>query len=119
MKYALALLFLAPAALACPEGWRQTTNGSGENFCLFENITVPSSGNPRPYCEYLADGYIGFVYDFAWADRNYQCPVGMSTRPNDQGQVYCVLDGLLPLPKGARPYCDYLADGYIGYYWKP
>ena len=52
------------------------------------------------------------------ATAGYACPEGSYYGPNGQGTGYCVFDGLgLPDAAGLSPYCDYLDDGYLGYYW--
>lgn len=100
----------------CPAHMRYAPNNTGQKYCVFENITLPDSGNPRAYCEYLADGYIGFVWDIDSENAEYNCPNGMRQTTNDNGEGACLLENL-SVPNGAQPYCEYLSDGYVGFTW--
>lgn len=51
----------ATAGYSCPSGSRQTDNGAGLNFCLFEDVWLPAD-DVQPYCNYLDDGYFGFSW---------------------------------------------------------
>lgn len=103
---------------SCADGMRLAPNGEGQLFCLKESITLPKSGEPRAYCEHVADGYIGFLYNLNFDNRKYDCPEGMRQAPNGEGQIYCLLEDLPVSNKtNLDSYCDFLNDGYIGYLW--
>lgn len=107
----------ANALGVCPEAARYATNGAGQAFCVFEDITLPDA-EVDAYCHYLTDGYIGFSWTEGPATAGYACPEGSYYGPNGQGTGYCVFDDLgLPSADGLAPYCHYLDDGYLGYYW--
>jgi hypothetical protein len=46
----------------CPSEFRQATNGADLGFCVAEGLSVPAEPVISPYCDYLADGYIGFAF---------------------------------------------------------
>ena len=52
----------ATAGYQCPEGARQTDNGAGLSFCLFEDLWLPPGDDLQPYCDYLDDGYFGYSW---------------------------------------------------------
>ena len=52
----------ATAGYQCPEGARQTDNGAGLSFCLFEDLGLPPGDDLQPYCDYLDDGYFGYSW---------------------------------------------------------
>jgi hypothetical protein len=92
----------------CPAGSRFATNGSDGMFCLYEGFMLPDTA-VEPLCD-LGAGYVGF----AWGSSavSYACPspateFGTSCR-------FAVTDA----PRGAEPYCTYLASAHtVGYSW--
>jgi hypothetical protein len=117
----VALLAAFPAVASaepCPEDARYATNGAGQAFCLFENMSLPSASDLAPYCHYLDYGYIGFHWTETPATAGYVCPEGSYKTTNGAGLGFCIFDNLsLPDAGGLTSYCHYLEDGYIGYHW--
>ena len=108
-------LAAAQSTTSCPAGSRYATNGSNLAFCIFENITQPSSPSVGEYCDYLQSGYIGYAWTDTPASANYSCPDGSRHSSNGYGTDFCIFD--VQPPTWAQPYCNYLKDGYIGYSW--
>ena len=44
------------------------------------------------------------------------CPAGWRYATNDDDLAFCLYENI-EAPAGAEAYCDWLQDGYIGYYW--
>lgn len=103
-------------ASPCAEQARYATNGAGQAYCLYEDISLPDA-EVDTYCHYLDYGYIGYSWTASPATAPYTCPGGAYLASNLQGTDYCVFNDL-PLPEvELTPYCHYLDDGYIGYSW--
>jgi hypothetical protein len=101
----------------CAEGARYTTTSAGLNYCLYENIVLPNVPDVAAYCYGLADGYIGFSWAASPAAADYVCPEGSYRTDNGLGVDFCLFGGIeLPAAK-VKPYCKYLAKGYLGYSW--
>lgn len=116
--FGVALMPTSAEASICPPDGRYATNGAGQAFCLFENITLPEAQNIAPYCHWLDYGYIGFSWDEAPANASYVCPDGSYNSTNGAGSGFCVYDNLsLPEADALTPYCHWLEYGYIGYHW--
>jgi hypothetical protein len=113
-------------AQTCPDGGRYTTNGADLSFCLYENLALPVpspiadcsallyddqiglswrlTDNPAPYCDYLDDGYIGYLWR--------QCPPS-GTFSNSPTEAFCNFTFRAPI--GAQAYCGNLSQGVFGY----
>jgi hypothetical protein len=120
---AFSLFLLAPALAAaqstpvCPAGSRYATNGANLAFCIFDGLSLPpqSSSSLGEYCDYLQSGYIGYSWTEVPANASYACPTGSWKSNNGYGADFCIFD--VTPPSWAQPYCNYLAQGYIGYSW--
>jgi hypothetical protein len=76
----------------CGENMEFQYLGSGRAACLRTIGNLPIKGNARPYCNWLKDGYLGFLWDINEANKGFKCPYGMRMAPNDAGQNYCLID---------------------------
>lgn len=47
---------------------------------------------------------------------NATCPAGWRYATNDDDMAFCLYEDI-SAPAAAEAYCDWLQDGYIGYYW--
>ena len=116
--FGLAVWPAVAQANPCPEDARYATNGAGQAFCLFEDMTLPDANDVEAYCHWLEYGYIGFSWTETPATANYTCPDGSYKTDNGAGLGFCIFDELgLPEAENLTPYCHYLEDGYIGYHW--
>ncbi len=101
----------------CPPGAQLVNNGASGELCVYENIPVPKGA--QTYCQYLQDGYFGYSYPLA-TNPNYKCPAEFRQTTNLAGLGYCLAENLfLPASLDVTPYCGYLANGRIGFGYKP
>ncbi|MFV8752786.1 hypothetical protein ACNOYE_19755 [Nannocystaceae bacterium ST9] len=108
---------VASAEGPCPDDARYATNGAGQAFCLFEDMTLPDA-DVDPYCHWLEYGYIGFSWTASAQTEDYECPAGAYLSTNGAGLDFCIFGDLdLPEADALTPYCHYLDEGYIGYHW--
>jgi hypothetical protein len=92
---------LAPnPSYTCPAGSSSSVSG-GEGFCLYD-VTAPTWASP--YCNYLTDGYIGYVWR--------ECPPS-GTFSDTFEEAFCSFSFRAPL--GAQAYCGNLSEGVFGY----
>ncbi len=104
--------------IACPAGWRLAPNGTGQAFCLRENVDPDQAvsecaamelpPHAQRYCDDASEGYFGYVWD--------ACPEPTEAAVGSQGEQLCVMTPAL-LPHGSHQYCQYVEDGYFGFYW--
>jgi hypothetical protein len=74
---------------------------STTGFCLYD-VTPPTWAHP--YCDYLDDGYIGYVWR--------QCPPSGTFSP---GVTEASCSFAFRAPLGAQAYCDNLSHGVFGF----
>ena len=113
---ALAPVHAAPPA-SCPEGWRLESNGWNRLFCITDGFEVPQA-NLTPYCHYIDDGYVGFHW-LTLADPDYVCPDGTRQTTNGAELSFCLWEDLDIHTTDAKPYCETLEEGVVGYLWQP
>ncbi|MBI2893352.1 MAG: discoidin domain-containing protein [Deltaproteobacteria bacterium] len=107
----------APAASPAPRCVPGTIERAGPQgrTCTFEGFSLPAAPDVSPYCGYLGDGYMGFMWRLTDATRDHACPEGMTRADNPQWG-YCLVRGI-EAPDGAMllPECDDLSRGRLGY----
>lgn len=108
----------APAQAApCADDARYAPNGSGQGYCLYEDLVLPDA-EVSPYCHWLEYGYIGYSWTASPQTASYECPEGARLASNGAGTDFCLFEDLwLPPADDLSSYCTYLEDGYIGYSW--
>merc|ERR1712063_184151 len=106
----------SPSPSSCPSDAQEMTVG-GQVECLWTSgtggVTIPSSA--REYCDYLSQGYLGYMWESSAGD--YSC--APSARKSSNGATnFCVWeDGSLgvSIPSGSAADCGSLSRGRIGW----
>jgi hypothetical protein len=104
------------ASTACPAGSRYAPNGSGQGYCVFDDLRLPAA-EVSAYCDYVEDGYLGFHWNESELTVSYECPAGFRRTDNGAGTGFCVADDLNLPETAVAAYCNYLEDGYLGFSW--
>jgi hypothetical protein len=117
----LSLIFSVPAFAAedlCSYPFKAEQVSSNKVACSVE-VNLPDFGEPEHYCDYVSDGYMGYVYSTV-KGRSHTCPNGFYKGENGEGDEFCTVDDIeFPINTTVTPDCrDMVWDGHISYILK-
>ena len=78
-----------------------------------KGVVLPPSSVVTPYCLYLSDGYLGYLWPkSAGGFSKYPCPKSARESSNSGGDLFCIItngqNGVV-IPKDAKPACANIA----------
>jgi hypothetical protein len=100
-----------------------SVNTSTSAACLWHNNTngMVMPPNPSEYCDYVADGYMGYVWTTADGPQSaFPCAPSFSAGSNGGTDFFCTLTNgtnFVTFPAGIRALCANLSSGVIGWEW--
>jgi hypothetical protein len=100
----------------CPDD-ATSVNTSSLASCVWKNNTVGMVMPPTPseYCDYISDGYEGYVWPVSEGTQNYPCAPSFHASNNGGTDFFCVLTQTFPA--NATAICGDFSGGIIGYAW--
>lgn len=106
---------LLDTGYTCPTGSTFSTS-DGFARCTFERISLPAAASVSPYCQYLADGYLGFSWSLTEA-ATHVCPPEARYAPTET-TGYCLWEDIELPAVDVTPDCNaLLAGGGLGFRW--